>query len=478
MTEKDNYFKLVAVIVDVALFVIWEYIKEKILGPDSFETFLNKEKHKLVHIYETSCCCECMTEKIVGQRLIIKKQLLILYNEGKGKHEHLPKTSVRGRSSQICICKYSAKSHIDFKVVDITLANHIIQKCGKHELGIDNWMAQIVYMRNEIFHLSDIQECTDDKFRRKWEILEGSIMGIAKEIGKTCAIEAGEKIMQTKKLVLIDDYILMMLKYEIFCRDYWRKKCAEFERAQNQVITEKAAALHHTMPQHFTRSMESDCQQTTKKIEDLNTMVDKIDILINIFGSEENVEMLDATKRVTEGCQSFNSDVSDNKRILVPVFMQLDIPTSWDKTKVFDAIDEFRLTGTPDMNIRIKAISIDDLNIYADVAKMVLRNVDALRSEINKMMSTMLSEAEIDTKEHAKVHVNLEVLNKSEEWSGMNNKDEEKKVDNLPVIHDDQTRTTTELDERSEINNKDREEQKENLPVIHNDLLKTTTELD
>lgn len=38
------------------------------------------------------------------------------------------------------------------------------------------------------------------------------------------------------------------------------------KRAQNQVITEKAAALHHTMPQHFTRSMESDCQQTTKKI--------------------------------------------------------------------------------------------------------------------------------------------------------------------------------------------------------------------
>ncbi|XP_052075807.1 uncharacterized protein LOC127713885 [Mytilus californianus] len=126
--------------------------------------------------------------------------------------------------------------------------------------------------------------------------------------------------------------------------------------------------------------------------------------MVNIFGSEENVEIFDDTELVTE----------DNKRILIPVFMQLDIPTSWDKTKVFEAIDEFRLTGTPDMNIRIKAISIDDLNMYAEIAKQVLCNVHELRSEINKLMSTMLSEADIDTKEHAELCVNLNVPDRSE----------------------------------------------------------------
>lgn len=91
--------------------------------------------------------------------------------------------------------------------------------------------------------------------------------------------------------------------------------------------------------------------------------------------------------------------------------MQLDIPTSWNKAKMFEAIDELRLMGTPDMNIQIKAISVDDLKVYAEIAKMVLCNADELRSEINKIMSAMLSEAEIDTTEHVDFGVNLIVPN-------------------------------------------------------------------
>lgn len=106
-------------------------------------------------------------------------------------------------------------------------------------------------------------------------------------------------------------------------------------------------------------------------------------------------------------------NVSDLKRIVIPVFMQLDIPNAWDKTKVFEAVDELRLNGTTDMNIRIKAISIDDLNIYADIAKKVLSNVHVLSSEINKMMSTILLEADINTTEHAKFCVNLKIQDTS-----------------------------------------------------------------
>lgn len=45
-------------------------------------------------------------------------------------------------------------------------------------------------------------------------------------------------------------------------------------------------------------------------------MVDKIDILINIFGSEENVEMLDATKRVTEGMHTTTDYLSYSSYIV------------------------------------------------------------------------------------------------------------------------------------------------------------------
>ncbi|CAG2217848.1 unnamed protein product [Mytilus edulis] len=224
--QRNNYFKLVAVIVDVAYLVISKYIKEKILGSDSFESFLNKEKHKLVHIYETSPCCECRILSINGEKLISKKQLHMLYKSDEGNQIHDHKEYTGNKLTRICICKYSAKAHIDVRVVDITLANYIIQKCGKHALGIDNWIEQIKDVRNEIFHLSDIQEMTNDIFDRKWSKLEGSIMGIAKVIGSAYPVETEQMIMQTKKLTIVDDY---MLKYEIICRDYWRNKCTEFE---------------------------------------------------------------------------------------------------------------------------------------------------------------------------------------------------------------------------------------------------------
>ncbi|CAG2217742.1 unnamed protein product [Mytilus edulis] len=165
------------------------------------------------------------------------------------------------------------------------------------------------------------------------------------------------------------------------------------------MIEEKAASLHRTMPKWFSRSMEEDCQKTMRRIETFNTMVDNINVMINIFGIWENLEMFDATEQVKE----------DVKRIHIPVVMQLDIPTSWDKTKVFEAIDGFRLNGTTDMNIRIKAISIEDITMYAEVAERVLCNVHKLRSEINKLMSTMLSEAEINTTEHAEFGVNMKI---------------------------------------------------------------------
>lgn len=78
-----------------------------------------------------------------------------------------------------------------------------------------------------------------------------------------------------------------------------------------------------------------------------------------------------------------------------------------------DVIDEMRLKGTPDMNIRIKAISTDDFNILAEIANKVLHNVHDLRSEINQMMSTMLSGAAIVTSEEAQVGVSIKILDKA-----------------------------------------------------------------
>ncbi|XP_063410711.1 uncharacterized protein LOC134693740 [Mytilus trossulus] len=97
-----------------------------------------------------------------------------------------------------------------------------------------------------------------------------------------------------------------------------------------------------------------------------------------------------------------------------------------------------RLSAKSDVNIRIMAISREDLNMYTEIAKTVLRNVDLLKSEINTILSGMLSEVAIDTKEVADVLVNLTVPDVQSE-----RKSEEKteQIDQLSAIHDEQERT-------------------------------------
>ncbi|VDI17505.1 Hypothetical predicted protein [Mytilus galloprovincialis] len=426
--EKDNYFKLVALIVDIACCVIWKYIKEKILGPDSFETFLNKERHKLIHIYETCECCECMLGKITGERLISRKQLLILYKSEDRKKISAHKKYARGKLTNICICNYSAIANIDVKVVDITLAYYIIKKCGKNEQGIDNWIEQIKDVRNEIFHLSDIQAITDDMFSRKWTKLKGAIEGIAKMIKNTYGEETERKIIRTRNLTIIGG---CMLKYEILCRDYWRNKCAEFERSQIEEIEKNAKILHTNFPKVFTKNMERDCQKTMQDIH--------------------------------------------SKRVHVPVFLQLDLPVSWNRTRILEYLDEIRLNETSEMNIKIIAVSPDDLNIYSEIARRVLCKVDLLRDAVNNMMSGMISEMSIDTNQNAEVGVNVTIPDNTENQIETNSEDD---IANVEHAAND-TPTEIELDdEQNEKNSEDGIDQADNISVYLDDQIRKKRELD
>ncbi|CAC5419577.1 unnamed protein product [Mytilus coruscus] len=205
METKNNYFKIVALIVEIACSVIWKYMEQNILGSSSFESFLNskKIKHKLVHVYEQRECCDCVSDKIKGERLIAKEQLLVLYKSDETKRIQSHKKYSSGRLAKVCICNYCAKENIDVKVVDITLANYIIKKCGKGENGLNEWMTKIQDLRNEIFHLSDIKRLKDDEFGRKLEILQRSILGIANLVDNEYVEEIKRKIIHTKQLTVI-----------------------------------------------------------------------------------------------------------------------------------------------------------------------------------------------------------------------------------------------------------------------------------
>ncbi|VDI35288.1 Hypothetical predicted protein [Mytilus galloprovincialis] len=300
MTTKDNYFKIVVLIVETACSVIWNYMKQNILGSSSFESFLNlKEvKHKLVHVYEKRECCECGSDKIIGERLIAKQQLLVLYETDETKRIQSHTEYSHGKVIKVCICNYHAKQNIDIEVLDITLANYIIKRCGKGEKGLNTWMTQIKDLRNEIFHLSDIKELKDDEFKNKWKIIEGSILGIANLIDKEYAEETKLMIIRTNQLTFIPAY---MFNYEILCRDYWKTKCAEFERTQCNEIEQKANALHTKLPGVFTGSMKKEWQTTMKEIHNFQMFVDKINILTKVFGNQETLGVFKDAESLGEG---------------------------------------------------------------------------------------------------------------------------------------------------------------------------------
>lgn len=69
-----------------------------------------------------------------------------------------------------------------------------------------------------------------------------------------------------------------------------------------------------------------------------------------------------------------------------------------------------RLQGPPDMNIKFKAVSTDDLNVLADISSRILRDINELRLEINSIMSSIITQAEIDSTQHAEVGMNLILL--------------------------------------------------------------------
>ncbi|XP_063410710.1 uncharacterized protein LOC134693739 [Mytilus trossulus] len=397
-TEKTNYCKLVALLVDTACHVIWTYMRKQILGSSSFESFLNmiEEKHKLIHAYETNECCKCVFELIKGSKLISRKQLLILYKSDVSKQIKNHAKYIDGKVVRVCTCNYVAIKDIDVKTIDITLASHIILKCGKQELGLHNWITQIKEVRNEIFHISDMQTVSDNKFNRKWEKVKGSILGIAQLINCKFAEITKKKIQQTKTITCIPDY---MLKYEILCRDYWRNKCAEFERAQIENFPNQAEALHIHCPKVCSTSIGRDSQKTMEEIQNIHTIVDNINILIKVFGNEQDMNTL----------MDIESMKKDYQRVHVPVFMQLDLPASWNRTTVLQYLDELRLNRTSDMNIRIMAVSPDDLKVISEMARTVLRKVDLLKQEVNMIISGMLAYAAIDTKHIAEVAVSLTI---------------------------------------------------------------------
>ncbi|XP_052083225.1 uncharacterized protein LOC127720597 [Mytilus californianus] len=73
------------------------------------------------------------------------------------------------------------------------------------------------------------------------------------------------------------------------------------------------------------------------------------------------------------------------------------------------AAEQIRLSGNSDTGLKIKAVSSDDLYIFAEIAKKVLLESEKLSTEINQLMTNILTKAKVKTAERENVNINLRI---------------------------------------------------------------------
>lgn len=225
---------------EIACNVIKEFIEKKVLRGDEFQSFLNqiRIKEPFFHFFQTLPCCECKPPERQNRNetKCTFKQFMVLYKEDNSRENRNHIKYFRGKKSQICICKYVGKEDIKVSDIDISMAVYVVKVDNYHnnnmlcdDVEVINWLQQITYVRNELFHLSDIKKMTLEDFKRKWETLSVCVIGIAMKIEpKTYAMEVRKKINDIAFTTV--SLNMFAIPYEILCRKYWESvKSIEFE---------------------------------------------------------------------------------------------------------------------------------------------------------------------------------------------------------------------------------------------------------
>lgn len=215
--EEENFYKLIAFLVDVCPKVVCNYFKRNILCGDTFESYLKRKKHILFHLNCNKKCCECVSE-VLQQKHISNNHFKSLFDEDKNKRVH------RGKN---CICIYVAKKNINpYVVLDISLANCMLKNCEKVDNEIDHWLTTLINTRNKIVHSTDTKSINELDFNYYWKNIEGAVFGLAKAIDDEYeqTVVANVEYLRRRQM-LSDD----KLKECQLLHDWWRDKCCDFE---------------------------------------------------------------------------------------------------------------------------------------------------------------------------------------------------------------------------------------------------------
>lgn len=224
----DNYYRLVAFIIDIAVNVLHNYLTVCILKGSSLQDYLLKNIHTFVHLQYglDKTCCKLpymgnKKKKEYQKRYLNFEEFNKLFTED-------PKIPCILRSDKHHCCLSFAPENIDVNSLDISLMCSIMNTCVDWT-NIEHDKAQIddiKKVRNTIFHSSDSKSIDQNEFESQWNKLSYQVKYLAKTISSDEEKHVEKQISEIKKMVRIsiDD-----LKIKQLCLDYWKDKCSEFE---------------------------------------------------------------------------------------------------------------------------------------------------------------------------------------------------------------------------------------------------------
>lgn len=402
MSEEDenNFYRLVAFVVDVAPEVIREYFKKKVLNGDTFESYLNKHKHILYHLVFPSYCCECPSKgKPSNDKVLSNEQMKLLYdfistNDCQNSKEKKKwKLNIR----YFCICKYSARKNISVKdVLDTTLACCIMKNCETKNNSRDNWMWQIKNTRNKIVHKTDTKSISSVEFEAHWATLKGSVMGLASLLDKEYETDVCNQVehLKSRQIINTDKIKEVQLLHE-----WWRDKLFEIEQAQQKNFNDLKKEFGTTTTSLET--MNKELLNISQKTDVTTMTLDKI--LVHIKGN-------DTAKKILSSDSTDDPANTDTGRKTVPVVMYLDIPDTWDMGDVFEGVKKIQSTlNTWDSHLRIKAFSSEEETLFMDVAKYLMGRPAKFQKEVQNLLQGIVKESRVDTSIDSEMKVSIEI---------------------------------------------------------------------
>ncbi|CAC5390352.1 unnamed protein product [Mytilus coruscus] len=415
--EKEiKFHRLVAFLMDIPPDVIRKYILRKILlNGETFQEYLEKNKHTLYHLYESIICCMCRTNvQIKFSKVFSKEQFRILF---KHHHEKINNSHTKRKGKRLvqnCICTLVPIDGIDVSVLDITLAKAILTNCEQTlHTGVSNWLEQIVKARNEIFHLTDLHPIDDNRYNYYWGMISSSVDGLSKLVGQEYNTFVKDKVEKLKLKFKISG---IESAEERLCRDYWRDKCVKFENNHRKELGKYEELLESITEETQKYECFQTCTDMMKKIDGLCSVVD--DIIINVCGNT-------TVRNIVESRHL--RDTNEYKTI--PVFMQIQVPQMWDTAKLVSSIENICEKYTSDMPMKITSFSTEDVEILAEIWKFVLTKANKLQEEIGRFIHELVTLSGIRAQDE---QVDISIIIDEEEVK--------KGKEELDVLHQMETR--------------------------------------